>query len=87
MADDTTIIANSVENLKRNIEILRNSARKKGLEISEEKSKIIWSKGQDQQEKIDNIEVVKNVKYLGIKLWGRERNIFGEKKKLWVKKA
>ena len=39
-------IANSVDNLKKNIEILRNSARKKGHEISEEKSKIIGVRGQ-----------------------------------------
>ena len=76
MTDDIIIIANSAENLKRNIEILRNPAREKGLEISEEKSKIIQVRGKDQDE-IDNFEVVKSVKYLGIRLGGRGKNIFG----------
>ena len=85
LADDTTIISSSAENLKKNIGILRISAKKKGLEISEEKSKIILVGGQKQQEKIDNFEVVKSVKYLGVRLGGRGRNVFGKEKKLWVK--
>ena len=85
LADDTTIISSSTENLKKNIGILRISAKKKGLEISEEKSKIILVRGQKQQDKIDNFEVVKSVKYLGVRLGGRGRNVFGKEKKLWVK--
>ena len=87
LADDTTIISSSTENLKKNIGILRNSAKKKGLEISEEKSKIILVRGQKQQEKIDNFEVVKSVKYLGIRLGERGRNIFRKENKLWVKNS
>ena len=41
LADDTTIIANSVENLKTNIKTLITSVRKYGLEINEDKSKIM----------------------------------------------
>ena len=43
-------------------------------------------RGQEDQEEICNFEIVKTVKYLGIKLGGRGRNIFGEKK-MWLKKA
>ena len=85
LADDTNIIANSADNLRINIEILRNSARKKGLEISE-KSKIIQVRGQKDKE-ICNFEITKTVKYLEIKLGGRGRNISGEEKKMWLKKA
>ena len=37
LADDTTLIANSIENMKINIEVLKASARQYGLEISEKK--------------------------------------------------
>ena len=81
LADDTTIIANCKENLKENINILEKSYKKKGLKISRDKSKILRIRGKDQEEYIDNLEVVKEVKYLGIKLGGRGRNIYAEEKK------
>ena len=37
--------------------------------------------------KIDDFEVVNEVKYLGIKVGGRGRDIYAEEKKLWMKKA
>ena len=68
LADDTNLIANSLENMKTNIEVLRTSARKYGLEINEGKSKIIQIRGTQHPKEICNFEVVKEVKYLGIKV-------------------
>ena len=34
LADDTTLIENSIENMKTNIEVLRNSVREYELEIN-----------------------------------------------------
>ena len=45
LADDTTLIANSVENLVKNIKILRNIALKYGLSINEKKSKVLPIRG------------------------------------------
>ena len=39
IADDTTLIADSVQNMERNIEVIRNSAREYGLVISKKKAK------------------------------------------------
>ena len=44
-------------------------------------------RGQQDQEEICNFEIVKVIKYLEIKLGGRGRTIFGEEKKIWMKKA
>ena len=67
LANDTTLVANNNENMKTNIAILRSSARKYGLEINEGKSKIIQVRGRQKPREICNFEVVKDVKYLGIK--------------------
>ena len=37
LADDTTLIANSIESMKTNIAILKEAAGKYGLEIDEKK--------------------------------------------------
>ena len=74
------LIANSIENMKTNIEVLRNSAREYGLEINEGKSKIVQIRSQKPKE-ICSFEVVNEVKYLGVKLGERVRNIFREEKR------
>ena len=45
MADDTTIIANSKENLERNLKVLKEAAKKYGLEINTNKTKILRIRG------------------------------------------
>ena len=87
LADDTTLIVNSIENMKTNIEVLRNSAREYGLDIKEGKSKIVQVRGSQKPREICSFEVVNEVKYLGMKLGGRGRNIFREEKRAWMKKA
>ena len=58
LADDSTLIANSIENMKRNIEILKVSAKEYGLEINEEKSKVLQIRGRNKPDKVGNFEVV-----------------------------
>ena len=41
IADDATLIAGSKEDMEHNINILKNSALQYGLEISEEKGKVL----------------------------------------------
>ena len=87
IADDATLIAGSKEDMEHNINILRNSALEYGLEISEEKSKVLQIRGREKPEKVGNFEVVKEVKYLGIKVGGRGRYIFKLEREDVIKKA
>ena len=80
LADDTTLIANSVENLVKNIKILRNIALKYGLSINEKKSKVLPIRGSIPYEKIEGMEVVDQVQYLGVTVGDRGRDIFGREK-------
>ena len=61
--------------MEKNIEVLKQSANQYGLEINEEKSKVLQIRGKDKPNKIGNFEVVEEVKYLGVKVRGRGRNI------------
>ena len=71
--DDSTIIANSVEAARTNIRIVRRISRELGLEINEDKSKILIYKKGISNRYIEGIEVVNKVKYLGLEV-GNERN-------------
>ena len=66
---------------------MNNSALQYGLEISEEKSKVLQVRGREKTEKVGNFEVVKEVKYLGIKVEGRARDIFQFEKEDVIQKA
>ena len=80
------MIAGSAEDLEHSINILRQSVLKYGLEISEEKSKVLQVRGREKPRKVGNFEVVEEVKYLGVKVGGRGRNIFQKEKKDMIKK-
>ena len=80
LADDTILFANSIENMETNIKVLKEAAIKYGLEVNEGKSKVIQIRGKDKPKKIGNCEVLTEVQYLGIKVGGRGRNIYGLEK-------
>ena len=80
LADDATVIANSIESLRTNMEILKTSAKKFGLEINENKSKVMQVRGTEKPKEIGNFKVVDTIKYLGVNLGGKGRDIFREKK-------
>merc|ERR1711888_417863 len=87
IADDATLIAGSTEDLEHNISILKQSALKYGLEISEEKSKVLQVRGREKPRRVGNFEVVEEVKYLRVKVGGRGRNIFQKEKNEVIQKA
>ena len=87
LADDATIIASSIENLLEALEVLKIAGRKNGLELNKEKTKIMVVWGQKVIGKIGDFEVEDEVKYLGIKLGGKGKDIFGAENKTWLEKA
>ena len=76
LADDATLIADSLPNLLELLEILKKTGKKNGLEINLEKTKIMKVRGPDIGDMVGELEVVKETKYLGIQIGGRGRNIF-----------
>ena len=87
LADDTTIIANSKENLEKNMRVLKEAAKKYGLEISKEKTKIIQVRGEKRLKEIEGYEIVEKTKYLGIMIGGQGRDIFKYEREEWIIKA
>ena len=86
LADDAVIVAKSPEELLEIMEILKTEAGKNGLELNKNKTKILIVRG-PHVDKIGEYEVVKEVKYLGIKMGGKGRNIFAAENSSWLEKA
>ena len=87
LADDATLIADSLPNLLELLEILKETGKKNGLEINIEKTKIMKIRGPDIEDKVGELEVVKETKYLGVQIGGRGRNIFEKENKKLLEKA
>ena len=81
LADDATLIADSIPNLKKLLGTLKTTGEKIGLQINKEKTKVMKIRGPKMEDSMDDIEVVKETKYLGIKVGGRYRNIYGNENK------
>ena len=87
LADDATLIADSLPNLLELLEILKKTGKKNGLEINIEKTKIMKVRGPDIEDMVGELEVVKETKYLGVQIGGRGRNIFEKENKKLLEKA
>ena len=87
IADDAILITGSTEDLEHNINILKQSALQYGLEICEEKSKVLQVRRKEKPRMVGNFEVVEEVKYLGVKVGGVGRNIYQREKKEVIQKA
>ena len=87
LADDSTLIAGSKRNMQTNIRILKNKALEYGLKMNDNKSKIIQVRGTEKTKKIEGLEVVETVKYLGVTLGGVGRDIFREERNNVIEKA
>ena len=61
--------------MRTNIRILKEVALKYGLEISNQKSKVLPVRGKCDVQYIEDIEVVDEMKYLGVTVRGSERRI------------
>merc|ERR1712090_43088 len=81
LADDATLIADSIPNLKTLLGTLKTTGEKKGLQINKENTKVMKIRGPKMEDSMDDIEVVKETKYLGIKVGSRYRNIYGNENK------
>ena len=86
LADDAVLIANSEETLLKAFEVLEIEGKKNGLELSEEKTKILKIRGTEdgKQTHIGRFKIEKETKYLGIQLGGKGSNIVAADNKLWV---
>ena len=87
LADDATLIADSIPNLQKLLEALKKTGELNGLKINLEKNKIMKIRGPDIEDNIGDMEVVKETKYLGIKIGGKGRNIFEMENKMFIGKA
>ena len=90
-ADDSILLAKTLEAARRNLKIVAEVSRAFGLEINESKSKIlIFRKGRQKEEdrvkEVEGIEVVESVRYLGIEI-SDGRDIFKKHKEEIIKKA
>ena len=80
LADDATLIAGSKEDMEDNIKVLIQSTGKYGLKLNESKTKVLHVRGSEKIEKIGDYTVEEEVKYLGVNLEGRGRDIFRAEK-------
>ena len=85
-ADDGLILANSVSDAKKNLEILTDISRECGLEINRDKSNTIIFGMKNKPEDINGIKVVKELKYLGITI-NSGRDCFKRQKEIMIEKA
>ena len=84
-ADDGLILAKDKEKAERSIEIIREIGGKYGLQLNERKSQCILFNMKEKYEKISNIEVVEEIKYLGVIVQAK-RNVFEGQKNEIMKK-
>ena len=85
-ADDGLILANSIEDAKRNIEVLTEISRECGLEINRDKSNTIIFGMRNRPENISGIQVVNEIKYLGITI-NSGKDCFKRQKEIMIEKA
>ena len=85
-ADNGLILAKDKEKAERSIEIIREIGGKYGLQLNERRSQCILFNMKKKGEKISNIEVVEELKYLGVIVQAK-RNVFeGQKNEMMKKK-
>ena len=87
LADDATLVADSLETMEALLNCLSTAGGEYGLEINEKKTKIMQMKGKEGKEHIKEYEMVKEAKYLGVTIGGRYRNIFEIENKNLIGKA
>ena len=85
-ADDSILVANSIENAARNLKILIEVSASFGLHINKEKSNIIIYNCKENIEEIDGIKVVKKIKYLGFFL-DNKRDLFQTQREEMLSRA
>ena len=87
LADDATIIATKKGNVDTTIEALEIAGGECGLELSEEKTRILRTREPKVRGSIGKYKIEDEAKYLGIQIGGRGRDIFQAENKIWTQKA
>merc|ERR1711895_67804 len=87
LADDATLIADSLQTLKKVLDCLNKAGGEYGLQINREKTKIMKVRGQEDDCKLDDYEMVGETTYLGITIGGKGRDIFEIENKKILDKA
>ena len=86
-ADDSFILADSVENATHNLNVLIEASKKFGLKINREKCNVIvFNDRKNTIKEIENIKVVNKIKYLGIVI-DNKRELFKSQKEIILKQA
>ena len=73
--------------METNIEVLTESAKEYGLQINEQKTKVLHIRGTEKVEEVGNCRVTEILNYLGIQLGGNGRDKFIAEKRVWLQKA
>ena len=73
--------------MEKALKALEQAGRENGLELSEEKTKILRIRGPKIEGKIGKYKIENEAKYLRIQIGGRGRDIFQAENKLWSQKA
>ena len=87
LADDATLIAENLQILEQLLNCLSEAGREYGLEINKEKTKILKIRGEEEDYRINDYEMVEEATYLGITIGGRGRKIFQVENKNVLDKA
>ena len=85
-ADDALILNNDMQDVRKNLKVLKETSLKYGLEINTEKSKMIVFNKKEKVDEIYNIKEVDQINYLGI-IIDNKRNIFHKYKLNILEKA
>merc|ERR1712120_103765 len=87
LADDATLVADSLQTLKKLLDCLSKAGGEYGLQINREKTKIMKVRGQKDDCKLDDYEMVEETTYLGITIGGKGSDIFEIENKKVLDKA
>ena len=83
-ADDGLLLARSTEEAERKIRIVKKVGERYGLKVNEGKSQCMRFNGREQQEEIEGIGLVEQMKYLGVNVCNRKKMF--EKQKEAIRK-
>ena len=84
-ADDSLGIAKNEKDARENLKIIIETSRKFGLEVNKEKSNILIYNKEEEITRIEEIEVVKKIKYLGLEI-DDDRDMFKSQRKIIIDK-
>ena len=87
LADDATLIAESPQILKQLLDCLNKAGGEYGLQINREKTKIMKIRGQEDDLRLRDYEMVEETTYLGVTIGGKGRYIFENENKKILDKA